>query len=213
MSETPQETISHETLPFDFVEDKKLNRPKNSKTLTKAKDSICQEIQTEVHCPVILTETNKETVDSKVNQEESGKIEEINVNKTKTAKPKGKVKKKSKEAKSKTKKSAKPPQIPIIASETEENTESVHTFVEHKDSIEITKKKQDSSGVREHFQQPKCIRLFRKSGLAAGFIKGGTYPLKSCLKRESVPKGNFRLGAPGSPLFVTTSSFSNKRRK
>lgn len=85
-------------------------------------------------------------------------------------------------------------------------------LLKHTDSFIINKKKQ--SEVKEHFQQPKCIRLYRKPGIStSSFIRGGSYPLKSCLKREPVPKGNFRLGAPGSPLFVSTGSFHRKSRK
>ncbi|XP_018575312.1 uncharacterized protein LOC108914089 [Anoplophora glabripennis] len=85
-------------------------------------------------------------------------------------------------------------------------------LLKHTDSFIINKKKQGE--VKERFQQPKCIRLYRKPGIStSSFIRGGSYPLKSCLKHEPVPKGNFRLGAPGSPLFVSTSSFHRKSRK
>lgn len=82
-------------------------------------------------------------------------------------------------------------------------------FLEHKDSFIIHKKKQEE--VKESFQQPKCIKLFKKPG--SGYIRGGTYPLKSCFKNDSTPKGNFRLGPPGSPMFVTTNSFNRKYGK
>ncbi|KAJ8919533.1 hypothetical protein NQ315_002154 [Exocentrus adspersus] len=84
-------------------------------------------------------------------------------------------------------------------------------LLKHTDSFIINKKKQGET--KEHFQQPKCIRLYRKPGISTSFIRGGTYPLKSCLKREPAQKGNFRLGAPGSPLFVSTGSFHKKNKK
>lgn len=106
-------------------------------------------------------------------------------------------------------------EIPKEKSSDEEPEEGTNNekskFLKHTDSFIINKKKQGE--VKEHFQQPKCIRLYRKPGTSSSFIRGGSYPLKSCLKRESTPKGNFRLGAPGSPLFVSTSSFHKKTRK
>ncbi|VEN64369.1 unnamed protein product, partial [Callosobruchus maculatus] len=80
-------------------------------------------------------------------------------------------------------------------------------ILRHKDSFIIHRKKQ--SEVKEFLQQPKCIRLYRKS-TPSYTSRGGSYPLRSCLKKETgffSTKGNFRLGAPGKPLFVTTSSY------
>lgn len=79
-------------------------------------------------------------------------------------------------------------------------------ILKHTDSFILTKKKQ--SEVKEIYKQPKSIKLYKKSG---SYVKGGTYPLKSCLKKE-IPmfKGNFKLGPPGSPLFVTSNSFNKK---
>lgn len=106
-------------------------------------------------------------------------------------------------------------EIPIEKSSDEDPDEGTNkeksNFLKHTDSFIINKKKQ--SEVKEHFQQPKCIRLYRKPGVSTSFIRGGSYPLKSCLKRESAPKGNFKLGAPGSPLFVSSSFFHKKTRK
>ncbi|KAG5895773.1 hypothetical protein JTB14_001621 [Gonioctena quinquepunctata] len=89
----------------------------------------------------------------------------------------------------------------------------IKTLLNHTDSVIIHRKKQD--GVKNEVQQPKCIKLYKKvgSGVSKGGsypLKGGTYPLKSCLKKTSTEKSNFRLGAPGSPLFVTSNSFNKK---
>lgn len=82
-------------------------------------------------------------------------------------------------------------------------------LLEHKDSFIIHKKKQGE--VKEPFQQPKCIKLYKKS--ASTYLRGGTYPLKSCLRNDTTPKGHFRLGPPGSPMFLTSSSFNRKYAK
>nr|CAH7757150.1 unnamed protein product [Callosobruchus chinensis] len=84
---------------------------------------------------------------------------------------------------------------------------SDNKLLRHKDSFIIHRKKQ--SEVKQFLQQPKCIRLYRKS-TPSYTSRGGSYPLRSCLKKETgffSAKGNFRLGAPGKPLFVTNSSY------
>ncbi|RZC39698.1 uncharacterized protein BDFB_004206 [Asbolus verrucosus] len=86
-------------------------------------------------------------------------------------------------------------------------------FLKHTDSFILNAKKQKEE--KEHFEQPKCIRLYRKSGKtpSKNYVKGGSYPLKSCLKKESnATKGSKRLGRPGSPMIVS-SSYSNKHGK
>ncbi|XP_074032300.1 uncharacterized protein [Leptinotarsa decemlineata] len=83
---------------------------------------------------------------------------------------------------------------------------SMKKLLNHTDSFIIHRKKQDE--IRDVVQQPRCIKLYKKTPTT--FLKGGSYPLKSCIKKASTEKGNFRLGAPGSPLFVTSSSFNKK---
>lgn len=169
-----------------------------TKNVVKPKSSVSQEIQTEVHCPVILEEASKQP--SLTEPEQEPVKEEVQQGKGQ--------KTKSKKSKSGSE-SAKTKQLPADKPSAEilENTEA---FVQHKDSIEITKKKQEKEGQKEHYKQPKCIRLYRKTGATTGYMKGGTYPLKSCLRKD---QGAFRLGPPGSPLFITSSSFSNRKRK
>ncbi|KAF7287905.1 hypothetical protein GWI33_000252 [Rhynchophorus ferrugineus] len=113
--------------------------------------------------------------------------------------------------------SKRPPKIkpkeeekPVEADSSNDNEEIVSN-IKHKDSLIITKEKQGKAETK-HFQQPKCIRLYRKSA-TVGHVKGGSYPLRSCLKKEPHPKGNFRLGAPGSPLFIAPGSSLNKKHK
>ncbi|CAH1957002.1 unnamed protein product [Acanthoscelides obtectus] len=89
-----------------------------------------------------------------------------------------------------------------VEDDTDENR-----LLRHKDSFIIHRKKQKE--VKDFLQQPKCIRLYRKSNPSI-MSRGGSYPLRSCLKKETgffPAKGNFRLGAPGKPLFVTNSSY------
>lgn len=153
--------------------------------------AISQEIQTEVHCPVILEEVPGDAEKASPKDPKPFKL------------PKEKSQKK---LKPKPEKSGKDPKA---TTDSDQST----SFIQHKDSIEITKTKQERTECKERVQQPKCIRLFRKSALSAGYIKGGTYPLKSCMKKEGSSFGHFRLGPPGSPLFVTTGSFSHRKKK
>ncbi|KAL1509220.1 hypothetical protein ABEB36_003990 [Hypothenemus hampei] len=164
-----------------------------------------QEIHKKFHCPVILQE------EVKVEEDTLHKFMENLAESLANASPEKPMKPKTK----KSKKNIQQQHEEITESKEEpiDNTNlGSETFVDHKDSIEITKKKQEKSGSKEHFQKPKCIRLYRKSGSSGAYIKGGTYPLKSCLKKDELGKGNFRLGPPGRPLFLTNSSFSNKKR-
>ena len=85
-------------------------------------------------------------------------------------------------------------------------------FLKHTDSFIINVKKHQAE--KEHFEQPKCIRLYRKPGkiLSKNFVKGGSYPLKSCLKKESnFSKRSSKHNRPGSPIIVS-SSFGTKNR-
>lgn len=81
------------------------------------------------------------------------------------------------------------------------------TPLKHVDSIILTAKKQSEE--RPRYQQPRCIKLFRKpvvSGAVAAVTRGGSYPLKLAIKKEkSVVKGNIRLGKPGSPIMIQTN--------
>ncbi|XP_060530199.1 uncharacterized protein LOC132704310 [Cylas formicarius] len=71
----------------------------------------------------------------------------------------------------------------------------------------------DKNEDRGDSQQTKGVRLYRKPCTSSGYVRGGSYPLKSYHKREPIgPRGQFRLGAPGSPLFVTSNSFSRKTK-
>lgn len=85
--------------------------------------------------------------------------------------------------------------------------------LKHTDSFILTSKKQNQE--KSHYQQPKCIKLYKNSSAVStpkNYIKGGTYPLKSCLKKEK-PMGNIRLGRPGSPLVVQSFSSNKAGRK
>ncbi|XP_050299854.1 uncharacterized protein LOC126738524 [Anthonomus grandis grandis] len=213
-------------------EERKLERPSKSRKPKNLKNGlITQEIQTLVHCPVILEESKDEPEKLPTEPERLSKerlaSKEMLINVTeyntetnkkitkKTKKSKTKTnKKKSKHtsAKSKTAEPEYNKMETLSGSEIDITADSINTFVEHKDSIEITKKKQEAEGPKEHFQQPKCIRLYRKP--AAGYIKGGSYPLKSCLKKETTATGHsFMLGPPGSPMFITSNSFAVKKKK
>ncbi|XP_030745578.1 uncharacterized protein LOC115874543 [Sitophilus oryzae] len=196
------------------------------------KDPVSEEIQTDAHYPVILKETETTLVEiavPEVKQTEDPVVEEVVVEEVvpeivekEVEKKPVDVKRSSEKSLQKHKKSS--PRHKKTHSrntkktnnETAEakpaNNDDTGAFIDHKDSIIITKEKQDKVE-KKYYQQPKCIRLYRKSG-GGTYIKGGTYPLKSCLKRDIAhPKGNFRLGAPGSPLFVTSGSFLNNKRK
>ncbi|XP_028144948.1 uncharacterized protein LOC114338546 isoform X2 [Diabrotica virgifera virgifera] len=87
------------------------------------------------------------------------------------------------------------------------NSESSLKLLKHIDSFIIILKKQLEKR-ESHFEQPKCIKLYKTSG-KRNYIKGGTYPLKSSKKKEVISKGNFRLGPPGQ-LMITNGGY-NKR--
>jgi hypothetical protein len=87
-------------------------------------------------------------------------------------------------------------------------------FLKHTDSFVLNVKKQKEE--KEHFDQPKCIRLYKKPGKMSSknFIKGGSYPLKSCLKKEgNLTKGSSRLTRPGSPIIVSSNYTKGKYGK
>lgn len=174
-------------------------RIETARQVVKQEWSVSQEIQTEVHCPVILEDDSKQLSLTEPEQEPvKEEVQQVKMQKTKSKKNKS-------ESGSPKTKQCDQADVTGKPAETPENA-----FVEHKDSIEITKKKQEKEGQKEHYKQPKCIRLYRKTGTTTGYMKGGTYPLKSCLRKD---QGPFRLGPPGSPLFITSSSFSNRKRK
>lgn len=84
-------------------------------------------------------------------------------------------------------------------------------FLRHTDSFILNMKRQHEE--KEYFDQPKCIRLYKKPTkyVSKNYIRGGSYPLKSCLKKESnFSKGSHRMTRPRSPLIVS-SNFSNKK--
>lgn len=108
-------------------------------------------------------------------------------------------------------------EVPARKSESKHSTHSVECdgvkVLKHTDSFILTSKKQNQE--KTHYQQPKCIKLYKNSSTLSApksYIKGGTYPLKSCLKKEK-PLGNIRLGRPGSPLIVQSCSSSKANRK
>lgn len=89
---------------------------------------------------------------------------------------------------------------------TNEETDEVKPL-KHTDSFILTAKRQSEE--KPHYQQPRCIKLFRKpviAGSGGSIVRGGSYPLKSSLKKEKTTiKGNIRLGRPGSPITVQTN--------
>lgn len=109
-------------------------------------------------------------------------------------------------------------QVPADLSETgvihkeEENKPQINEEADevkplkHTDSFILTAKRQSEE--KPHYQQPRCIKLFRKpmiAGSGGSIVRGGSYPLKSSLKKEKTTiKGNIRLGRPGSPITVQT---------
>lgn len=86
--------------------------------------------------------------------------------------------------------------------------------LKHTDSFILTSKKQTQE--KSPYQQPKCIKLYKNtvSTTTSSYIRGGTYPLKSCLKKDKPEfRGNIRLGRPGSPLIVLSPGLKNKKKK
>lgn len=87
------------------------------------------------------------------------------------------------------------------------------TPLKHTDSFILTAKRQSEEKPR--YQQPRCIKLFRKpivSGSGANITRGGSYPLKSSIKKEKpVFTGNIRLGKPGSPIMIQANVKAQKR--
>ncbi|KAB0799897.1 hypothetical protein PPYR_07777 [Photinus pyralis] len=73
--------------------------------------------------------------------------------------------------------------------------------IKHTDSLILIARKQ--SVEKPHYQQPKCIKLFKNAGYVStasiNYIKGGSYPLKSCLRKESASfKTSSALGVRSS---------------
>ncbi|KAK5644127.1 hypothetical protein RI129_007972 [Pyrocoelia pectoralis] len=94
----------------------------------------------------------------------------------------------------------------------EPNSDSDIPAIKHTDSLILITKKNSASD-NPHYQQPKCIKLFKNPGYAStatvNYIKGGSYPLKSCLRKESVRfktssvfgvKSISRSSAPGKAI-------------
>ncbi|EFA02205.1 uncharacterized protein LOC657564 [Tribolium castaneum] len=93
----------------------------------------------------------------------------------------------------------------LVAKKSEEELDD-NKFLKHTDSFILNLKKQHEE--KETFEQPKCIRLYKKPGklTSKNYTRGGSYPLKSCLKKDSsFGKGGHRLGRPGSPLIVSST--------
>ncbi|KAL3267572.1 hypothetical protein HHI36_011690 [Cryptolaemus montrouzieri] len=76
-----------------------------------------------------------------------------------------------------------------------EETEEIK-FIKHTDSFILNTKKKSEE--KNKYQQPRCIRLYKKS-YSSSYVRGGSYPLKSCLKKESSFNGNSRRPLSGSP--------------
>lgn len=168
---------------------------KRKQSRNKKNDTISQEIQTEAHCPVILAENMK--LDEPPDQNDGNEIFENPIKKALRSKKQQKIKQKEEKL--------------IDVEPTNNDSEEIVPSIKHKDSLIIAKEKQGKTDPK-HFQQPKCIRLYRKT-TTVGHVKGGSYPLRSHLKKDPHPKGNFRLGAPGSPLFIAPGSSLNKKHK
>ncbi|XP_045480320.1 uncharacterized protein LOC123684870 [Harmonia axyridis] len=81
-------------------------------------------------------------------------------------------------------------------------------FLRHTDSFILNSKKQSEE--KPHYQQPRCIRLYKKNS-PSNYIKGGSYPLKPCLKKESTFKGYTRRPLSGSPY--SASLFKSVKHK
>ncbi|XP_044254531.1 uncharacterized protein LOC123005009 [Tribolium madens] len=99
----------------------------------------------------------------------------------------------------------------LVEKKSEEELED-NKFLKHTDSFILNLKKQHEE--KESFDQPKCIRLYKKPAklTSKNYIRGGSYPLKSCLKKDSsFSKGSHRLGRPGSPIIIS-SNFSSKTK-
>lgn len=92
-------------------------------------------------------------------------------------------------------------------------TEEVH-MIKHTDSFIITSKKQNAE--KPHYPQPKCIKLQKNANslnrASYNYIKGGSYPLKSCLKKEKISSQSLVLGKPGSPMLLQPNK-NKKTRK
>lgn len=92
-------------------------------------------------------------------------------------------------------------------------TEEVH-IIKHTDSFIITSKKQNAE--KPHYPQPKCIKLQKNPNVlnrsSYNYIKGGSYPLKSCLKKEKISSQSLVLGKPGSPMLLQPNK-NKKTRK
>lgn len=80
-------------------------------------------------------------------------------------------------------------------------------FLRHTDSFILNSKKQSED--KPHYQQPRCIRLYKKN--SSGYTRGGSYPLKPCLKKESTFKGYTRRSLSGTPY--STSVFKTAKHK
>lgn len=102
-------------------------------------------------------------------------------------------------------------------SDDEKEEETNIETIKHTDSLILAKKRQKI--VKEYFQQPKCIRLYKKLNLLNSksfFVKttaGTTSSLKPILKMESSIKETFHMGPPGSSILMTTSSYVRKSTK
>lgn len=90
--------------------------------------------------------------------------------------------------------------------------EEIHTL-KHTDSFIINAKKQGME--KPYYPQPKCIKLQKNPAVinrSHNYIKGGSYPLKSCLKKDKLSSQSLVLGKPGSPILLQPNK-NKKTRK
>lgn len=81
--------------------------------------------------------------------------------------------------------------------------------IKHTDSFILNKKQQCETKPR--YQQPKCIKLHKNNYNAVdkktlNFVKGGSYPLKSCLKTNDIKKKTFHQSNQLSSQFLANGS-------
>lgn len=104
-----------------------------------------------------------------------------------------------------------------ISNDSSASDQLVLNPIKHTDSLILTSRKQQQE--KPHYQQPKCIKLQRKEPpvlvkSSRNYIKGGTYPLKSCLKKEksSHRKYSLHLGKPGSSIILCGAKQSSTKK-
>lgn len=111
--------------------------------------------------------------------------------------------------------------VPHLTISKDSSTSEVETLplLKHTDSIILTKKIQSQE--KSHFQQPKCIKLQKKQisqtliKSSRNYVKGGSYPLKSCLKASNNFNNSstrIKLGRPGSSVILGNFRIYSQKR-